>query len=113
MPKPNISFDVYKVWFLTGSVGLYGEDAIRQVAEQSEAVVAQLNAHKDIPIEIIWKPVVLDTEALVYLAPEAVRYVVTAKQHHDFQLTVTGAQGQVAEVIRDSELAQELAATAS
>jgi L-arabinose isomerase len=28
----------YEVWFLTGSQGLYGEETLRQVAEQSQAV---------------------------------------------------------------------------
>ena len=29
------SLDEYEVWFLTGSQRLYGEDTLRQVAEQS------------------------------------------------------------------------------
>jgi hypothetical protein len=54
------------------------------------------------------RSVVLETGSLVYLDPEAVRYLATAKQHRDFRLTVAGAQGQVAEELMSSELDQEL-----
>ena len=33
-----------EVWFLTGSQDLYGDDTLRQVAEQSQDVVDLLNA---------------------------------------------------------------------
>ncbi|BCJ50546.1 hypothetical protein Asp14428_20210 [Actinoplanes sp. NBRC 14428] len=59
------------------------------------------------------RTVVLEAGDLVYLDPEAVRYLATAKQHRDFQLTVTGARGQVAEELRASELDQELARSTS
>ena len=32
------SLDKYEVWFVTGSQLLYGEETLRQVAEQSQAV---------------------------------------------------------------------------
>ncbi|TQJ31101.1 L-arabinose isomerase-like protein [Microbacterium sp. SLBN-146] len=31
------SLDAYEVWFVTGSQNLYGEETLRQVAEQSQA----------------------------------------------------------------------------
>jgi L-arabinose isomerase len=46
-----------KVWFLTGSQEPYGPQALSKVAEQSKAVVARLIATADIPLEIVWKPV--------------------------------------------------------
>ncbi|NRG41179.1 L-arabinose isomerase [Rathayibacter sp. VKM Ac-2835] len=52
------------VWFLTGSQDLYGEDTLRQVAEQSQAVVAQLNESSDIPVTIEWKPVLKSSDAI-------------------------------------------------
>jgi mannose/cellobiose epimerase-like protein (N-acyl-D-glucosamine 2-epimerase family) len=55
--------------------------------------------------------VVLETADLVYLAPEAIRYLATAKQHRDFRLSVTGARGQVAGELAASELDQELVPT--
>ena len=53
-------FEGKEVWFLTGSQGLYGEDTLREVAEQSEAVIANLNASSDIPVNIVWRPVLTD-----------------------------------------------------
>ncbi|MFI7615250.1 L-arabinose isomerase [Nonomuraea terrae] len=47
-----------KIWFLTGSQGLYGEDTLRQVAEQSQGIAAQL------PVEVEWKPVLTDAAAI-------------------------------------------------
>ena len=32
------TLDGYEVWFVTGSQNLYGEETLRQVAEQSQAV---------------------------------------------------------------------------
>ena len=32
---PQATLDSYEVWFLTGSQGLYGEETLRQVEEQS------------------------------------------------------------------------------
>jgi anti-anti-sigma regulatory factor len=56
------------------------------------------------------RTVVLEADDLVYLDPEAVRYLAMAKQHRDFRLAVTGAHGQVAEELVASELNEELAA---
>jgi hypothetical protein len=51
----------------------------------------------------------IDMTDLVYLDPQAVRYLAITKQHQDFALDVTGAKGQVAQQLQDSELYQELA----
>jgi len=59
---PDLSAN--QVWFLTGSQDLYGEDTLRQVAEQSRAVVDQLNASSDIPVTIAWKPVLKSSDAI-------------------------------------------------
>jgi hypothetical protein len=54
------------------------------------------------------RTVVLEVDDLVYLDPEAIRYLATTKQHRDFRLTVTGARGQVDDELAASELDQEL-----
>ena len=59
---PNLKNNV--VWFLTGSQGLYGEETLRQVKQQSQTVVAQLAAASDIPVRIEWKPVLTDSDAI-------------------------------------------------
>ncbi|GAA2641384.1 L-arabinose isomerase [Nonomuraea recticatena] len=53
------------IWFLTGSQGLYGEDTLRQVAEQSGQIAAQL------PVEVEWKPVLTDAAAIRRVMLEA------------------------------------------
>jgi L-arabinose isomerase len=57
----------YEVWFLTGSQGLYGEDTLAQVAEQSKAISARL----DLPVTVVWKPVLTDSEAIRRTALDA------------------------------------------
>ncbi|GAA3226484.1 L-arabinose isomerase [Nonomuraea helvata] len=54
-----------KIWFLTGSQGLYGEDTLRQVAEQSQRIAEQL------PVTVEWKPVLTDAAAIRRLMLEA------------------------------------------
>jgi L-arabinose isomerase len=46
------------VWFVTGSQSLYGEETLRQVAEQSRDVARSLVGGIEAPVEIVWKPVV-------------------------------------------------------
>lgn len=53
------------IWFLTGSQGLYGEDTLRQVAEQSQRIAEQLL----MPVE--WKPVLTDAAAIRRIMLEA------------------------------------------
>ena len=53
-----------EVWFLTGSQSLYGEETLRQVAEQSQEVARVLDEAGDVPVRIVWKPVLKDTEAI-------------------------------------------------
>ncbi|MED7930976.1 L-arabinose isomerase [Nonomuraea sp. LP-02] len=54
-----------KIWFLTGSQGLYGEDTLRQVAEQSQRIAEQL------PVTVEWKPVLTDAAAIRRVMLEA------------------------------------------
>ena len=60
-----------EVWFLTGSQGLYGEDTLRQVAAQSAEIARALDASGDIPVKIVWKPVVKDSSAIRRAALDA------------------------------------------
>jgi L-arabinose isomerase len=58
-----------KLWFLTGSQGLYGEDTLRQVAEQSQRIAETLGGA--LPIEIEWRPVLTDAAAIRRVCLEA------------------------------------------
>ena len=53
-----------RIWFLTGSQDLYGDETLRQVAEQSATIVAGLQASSDIPIEIVHKPLVKEPDGI-------------------------------------------------
>jgi L-arabinose isomerase len=61
----------FEVWFLTGSQGLYGEETLAQVASQSQKIAAALGAASDIPVTIVWKPVLTDSDAIRRTALEA------------------------------------------
>ncbi|WP_129669718.1 L-arabinose isomerase [Phytoactinopolyspora endophytica] len=61
----------HEVWFLTGSQGLYGEDALRQVAEQSQQVASALDSAGSVPVRVVWKPVLTDAEAIRRICLEA------------------------------------------
>ncbi|MGW9416078.1 L-arabinose isomerase [Cellulosimicrobium funkei] len=53
-----------EIWFLTGSQDLYGEETLRQVAEQSQEVARALDASPDVPAPVAWKPVLKDAGAI-------------------------------------------------
>ena len=53
-----------EVWFLTGSQGLYGEETLQQVAEQSQAVAALLDAAGEVPVPVVWKPVLTSSDGI-------------------------------------------------
>ncbi len=57
-------FEAREVWFLTGSQDLYGEDTLAQVAHQSQQVVEQLNRSGEIPVKIVWKPTLKDSDSI-------------------------------------------------
>ncbi|HMR49937.1 MAG TPA: L-arabinose isomerase, partial [Arachnia sp.] len=64
----STSLDGYTVWFVTGSQSLYGEETLRQVAEQSQAVAEGLAG---LPVRVEWKPVLIEPDGIRRLALEA------------------------------------------
>jgi L-arabinose isomerase len=68
MPALTTSFDHQEVWFVTGSQSLYGEETLRQVAEQSRQVAEGLCG---LPVRTVWKPVLTDAESIRRLALDA------------------------------------------
>ncbi|TFD56375.1 MULTISPECIES: L-arabinose isomerase [unclassified Cryobacterium] len=71
MPSLTTTLDHVEVWFLTGSQNLYGEETLRQVADQSRAIADALGATSDIPVKIVWKPVLKDSESIRRAALDA------------------------------------------
>lgn len=62
-----------QIWFLTGSQNLYGEDTLKQVAEQSKTVLSQLEAQVSAPVDLVWKPVLKTPEMIREVMLEASR----------------------------------------
>ena len=58
------STTVPEVWFLTGSQGMYGPETLEQVATQSQGLVATLAAAPELPVRVVWKPVLLDSGSI-------------------------------------------------
>ena len=63
MSPLNTTLEPYEVWFLTGSQDLYGEDTLRQVADQSKAIVGMLE-DAGLPVRPVWKPTLTDTASI-------------------------------------------------
>jgi L-arabinose isomerase len=59
-----ITLKRFEYWFLTGSQDLYGDETLRQVAEDSKKVVEALNADSRMPCAIVWKPTLLTADGI-------------------------------------------------
>jgi L-arabinose isomerase len=70
-PDMTDPFAQREVWFLTGSQGLYGDETLQQVAEQSRRIAELLDGHDTIPVRVVWKPVLTDAEAIRRLCLDA------------------------------------------
>lgn len=53
-----------EVWFITGSQHLYGEETLQQVAEHSTTIANYLNQSEEIPVSVVFKPVVKTAEEI-------------------------------------------------
>ncbi len=53
-----------RVWFVTGSQHLYGDETLRQVAAHAQAIAQGLGASAHIPVTIEFKPIVTTPEAI-------------------------------------------------
>jgi len=61
----------YEAWFITGSQHLYGEQTLKQVAQNSQTIVDELNKSNKLPFKIVFKPVLTTPEAIYDLCLEA------------------------------------------
>ncbi|MFN2233992.1 MAG: L-arabinose isomerase, partial [Anaerolineales bacterium] len=66
-----IDLKQYEVWFVTGSQELYGEETLKQVAEDSRAIANSLNESERIPVKVIFKPVLTSPETITKLCMDA------------------------------------------
>jgi L-arabinose isomerase len=61
----------YQVWFVTGSQHLYGPKTLEQVAEHSREIAAALDVSPQVPVRVVFKPVLTTPEAIRELCLEA------------------------------------------
>jgi L-arabinose isomerase len=66
MPAPAAPDDPddLEIWFLTGSQALYGEETLRQVAEQSQRIADALQSAECVNAKIVWKPVLTEPDSI-------------------------------------------------
>jgi L-arabinose isomerase len=60
-----------EVWFITGSQHLYGEKTLKQVDADSLKIVKALDSSKNIPVKIVFKPVVKSPDEIFSIFQEA------------------------------------------
>lgn len=60
-----------EAWFVTGSQSLYGDETLRQVALHSQTIVKELSTSANIPVKIVFKPVLKTPEEIYALCQEA------------------------------------------
>ena len=60
-----------ELWFATGSQHLYGEETLKQVAAHSEQIASALDGAKQIPVSVVFKPIVTTPEEIYKLCQEA------------------------------------------
>ena len=60
-----------EVWFVTGSQHLYGEETLKQVDKDSAEIVEGLNKKGNIPVKIVFKPVVKTPDEILEICIKA------------------------------------------
>jgi L-arabinose isomerase len=68
-----INLKEFETWFVTGSQHLYGDEALREVAEHSQKIVEGLARSARLPVKIVYKPVVTTPEGIYELCSQANR----------------------------------------
>jgi L-arabinose isomerase len=60
-----------EVWFLTGSQEMYGPETLEQVATQSQGIAARLADSPELPVRVVWKPVLVDSSSILRVMLDA------------------------------------------
>jgi L-arabinose isomerase len=66
-----IDLKQYEVWFVTGSQHLYGPKTLEQVAEHSKEIAAFFDKSSQLPVKVVFKPVLTTPDAVRELCLEA------------------------------------------
>jgi L-arabinose isomerase len=59
-----IELEKYEVWFVTGSQHLYGPKTLETVADHSRQIAGFLNDSAQVPVKVVFKPVLTTPEAI-------------------------------------------------
>lgn len=65
------SLKTLEVWFITGSQFLYGEETMEAVEQHSQQIVRELDASSDIPVSVVFKPVLKTPEEITHVCQDA------------------------------------------
>src|SRR5688500_6112936 len=60
-----------EVWFVTGSQHLYGEETLNKVAEHSGTIAKYLDELTQVPVNVIFKPVVNTPDEIAAICRDA------------------------------------------
>ncbi len=66
-----INLKQFEVWFVTGSQHLYGPETLQQVAAHSQEMARALDQSAQIPVRVVFKPVLTTPDAIRALCLEA------------------------------------------
>jgi L-arabinose isomerase len=69
--KIMLNLKTFEVWFVTGSQHLYGEETLRQVDEHSKIIAEALTNSPQIPVRVVFKPVVKTPDEILKICREA------------------------------------------
>ena len=66
-----IDLKQFEAWLVTGSQHLYGQQTLDQVATHSREIASALNDSPNVPVQIVFKPVLTTPESIYQLCLEA------------------------------------------
>jgi L-arabinose isomerase len=66
-----IDFANLEVWLVTGSQHLYGPQTLKKVAEHAETIARGLGKSPEVPVRVVCKPVMTDSESILNLCLDA------------------------------------------
>jgi L-arabinose isomerase len=68
-----IDFPNLEAWFVTGSQQLYGPETLQKVAEHSATIAQALDASSQVPVRIVFKPVMTSSDSIHEICLDANR----------------------------------------
>src|SRR5438876_8023136 len=60
-----------ELWFLTGSQHLYGEETLKQVADDSRRIAEFLDRSGKLPVRVVWKPTLTGPDEILNTCVDA------------------------------------------